>query len=168
MARPRGNEWLEEDILSLGRQGVQIIVSLLDRNEIYELGLEKEAELCLKNAIEYINIPIADRNVPKSDPGFHNFISQLKEKISAGRHMVIHCRMGIGRSTIIAGCLLIKPGYKPDDIIAHVSKIRGLRVPDTDEQIDWLKKQEQYICAGKVQASSKISSDCNKEGLANI
>ena len=51
MARPRGNEWLEEDILSLRKQGVQIIVSLLDRNEIYELGLEKESKLCLKNGI---------------------------------------------------------------------------------------------------------------------
>ncbi|HWK07884.1 MAG TPA: protein-tyrosine phosphatase family protein [Puia sp.] len=142
MARPRGNEWLEEDILSLKKQGVQTIVSLLDRNEIYELGLEKEPELCLQNGIEYVNFPIADRNVPKSDPGFHNFIGQLKEKITAGRHMVIHCRMGIGRSTIIAGCLLITPGYKTDDIIAHISKIRGLRVPDTDEQIAWLKKQE--------------------------
>jgi hypothetical protein len=70
MARPRGNEWLEEDILSLGRQEAQTIVSLLDRNEIYELGLEKESELCLKNGIEYINPPITDRNVPKWDPGF--------------------------------------------------------------------------------------------------
>lgn len=142
MARPRGNEWLEEDILSLGRQGVQIIVSLLDRNEIYELGLEKEPELCLNNGIEYVNFPIADRNVPKLDLDFHNFIGQLKEKILTGSHIVIHCRMGIGRSTIIAGCLLMKPGYKTDDIIAHISKMRGLHVPDTDEQIAWLKKQE--------------------------
>ena len=142
MARPRGNEWLEEDILSLKKQGVQTIVSLLDRNEIHELDLEKEAELCLQNGIEYVNFPIADRNVPNRDPGFNNFIGQLKEKISAGGQMVIHCRMGIGRSTIIAGCLLIKPGYKTDDIVAHISKIRGMRVPDTDEQIAWLKKQE--------------------------
>lgn len=142
MARPRGNEWLEEDILSLKRQGVQIIISLLDRNEIYELSLEKESELCSKHGIEYINFPIVDRNVPKPDFVFHNFIAQLKEKISAGSHMVIHCRMGIGRSTIIAGCLLLKPGYKTEEVIAHISKIRGMRVPDTDEQTAWLKKQE--------------------------
>jgi len=42
MARPRGNEWLEDEILSLKRQDVQVIVSLLERNEVYELGLEKE------------------------------------------------------------------------------------------------------------------------------
>src|ERR1700754_2314975 len=83
MARPRGNEWLEEDILSLKKQGVQIIVSLLDLNEIYELGLENELVLCLKNSIEYVNFPIPDRNVPKTDAAFKNFIGQLKEKIAA-------------------------------------------------------------------------------------
>jgi hypothetical protein len=50
--------------------------------------------------------------------------------------------MGIGRSSIIAGCLLLKPGNITNDVIAHISKIRGFRVPDTDEQIAWLKKQE--------------------------
>jgi protein-tyrosine phosphatase len=142
MARPRGSDWLEEDILSLKRQGVQVIVSLLDRNEIHELGLEKEAERCLNHRIEYINFPIVDRNVPKLDFVFHNFITQLKEKISIGTNIVIHCRMGIGRSTIIAGCLLLRPGYKTDEVIADISKIRGMSVPDTDGQIAWLKKQE--------------------------
>jgi protein-tyrosine phosphatase len=142
MARPRPNEWLESDILSLKKQGVQLIVSLLDRNEIYELGLGKEEELCLVHGIEYINFQIPDRNVPKMDPGFHTFIRQLKDKIAGGSHVVIHCRMGIGRSSIIAGCLLLGPMYKTGEVIAHISKIRGLRVPDTDAQIAWLKKQE--------------------------
>ncbi len=142
MARPRGNEWLEEEILSLKRQNVQVIVSLLDQNEIYELGLEKEAEFCLNHGIGFINLPILDRKIPKPDSGFHNFIGQLTEKIFAGNNVVIHCRMGIGRATIIAGCLLLKQGYNTEEIIAHISKIRGLRVPDTEEQIAWLKKQE--------------------------
>jgi hypothetical protein len=77
---------LEEDILSLKKQGVQTIVSLLDRNEIYELGLENESELCLKHGIEFITFPIIDRNVPKPDSKFHNFIGQLKEKyLSEGK-----------------------------------------------------------------------------------
>ena len=50
--------------------------------------------------------------------------------------------MGIGRSSIIAGCLLLKAGYKANEVIQHISKVRGLRVPDTEEQIAWLKKRE--------------------------
>ena len=52
MARPRGNEWLEEEVLSLKKQNVQLIVSLLDRNEIYELGLKKESEICSNLGID--------------------------------------------------------------------------------------------------------------------
>ena len=125
MARPRGNEWLEEDIISLKKQGVQTIVSLLDRNEMYELGLEKESELCLKHGIEYINFPIVDRNIPKPDHGFHSFIGQLNERIFAGKHMVIHCRMGIGRSTIIAGCLLIRPDIRRTTSLHILAKSGG-------------------------------------------
>jgi hypothetical protein len=42
MARPRGNDWLEEEILSLRKQNVQVIVSLLEKEEITELGLRNK------------------------------------------------------------------------------------------------------------------------------
>lgn len=142
MARPRGNEWLENEIISLKKQNVQVMISLLEQDESTELGLRQQAELCAKQGIEYINFPIPDRGIPRQDNKFRNFIIQLKEKIDAGHTTVIHCRMGIGRSSIIAGCILLKAGYKTNEVIAHISKIRGLRVPDTDEQIAWLKKQE--------------------------
>jgi protein-tyrosine phosphatase len=83
------------------------IVSLLDRNEIYELGLENEPELCLKHDIEFIHFPIIDRTVPKQDVVFRDFITRLKGKISSGTSIVIHCRMGIGRASIIASCLML-------------------------------------------------------------
>jgi protein-tyrosine phosphatase len=142
MARPRGDKWLEDEIINLKKQNVQIVVSLLEKDEITELGLRQEAELCLKHSIEYINFPIPDRGVPKQDNQFRNFINQLKEKIDENNSVIIHCRMGIGRSAIISGCLLLKPGYKTNEVISLISKARGVQVPDTDEQIAWLKKQE--------------------------
>jgi protein-tyrosine phosphatase len=142
MARPRGDDWLENEIRELKKQNVQVMVSLLEQDEIIELGLRQQAELCAKQDIEYINFPIPDRGIPKQDNRLRNFIIQLKEKIDSGHTVIIHCRMGIGRSAIIAGCLLFKAGNKTNEVIAHISKIRGLRVPDTDEQIAWLKKQE--------------------------
>jgi protein-tyrosine phosphatase len=120
----------------------KVMVSLLEQDESTELGLRLQAALCAKQGIEYINFPIPDRGIPKQDNKLRNFIIQLKEKLDAGRTTVIHCRMGIGRSAIMAGCLLLKAGNKTNEVIAHISKIRGLRVPDTDEQIAWLKKQE--------------------------
>ncbi len=142
MARPRGEEWLEDEIDKFKKQNVGLLVSLLEQKEISELGLNKQKELCIKNNIAFINYPIVDRGIPKKGYELDKFISQLTEKVKEGISIVIHCRMGIGRSSIIAACILLQAGLKTDDIIQKISKVRGLKVPDTDEQIKWLKDRE--------------------------
>lgn len=139
MPRPRGGEWLDKEIANLKKLSAGVIVSLLESSEIFELGLDKEQELCAQHDIDYINFPISDRSVPADRAGVDALIKQLRDKIAVGASVVIHCRMGIGRSSIIAGCLLLREGQRPDDIIAHISKVRGLKVPDTEEQVKWLQ-----------------------------
>ena len=139
MARPRGNDWLDEEITNIKKQGVELLVSLLEPNEVLELGLRQEQQLCSKHNITYINFPIVDRGIPKRNDDTDTLINHLLNKINTGSTTVIHCRMGIGRSSIIAGALLLKTGQNAKDIFAHISKIRGLTVPDTDEQTKWLE-----------------------------
>jgi protein-tyrosine phosphatase len=139
MARPRGGDWLEQEIIQLKKQGTGILVSLLESPEINELGLSKEKPFCEVHGLEYVNFPIADRSIPTSPDKAKVLIEYLTDKINDSHSVVIHCRMGIGRSSIIAGCILLKAGYKANDVMAHISKARGLKVPDTDEQEKWLK-----------------------------
>ncbi|MGN6438292.1 MAG: protein-tyrosine phosphatase family protein [Agriterribacter sp.] len=69
-------------------------------------------------------------------------MDSLTRKIDEGQSVVIHCRMGIGRSSIIAACVLLKYKLKAKVIIENISSIRGLKVPDTDEQLSWLMSRE--------------------------
>jgi protein-tyrosine phosphatase len=140
MARPRGGDWLTQEIAQLKKQGVQVLVSLLEQQEITELGLNAQQQTCTANAIEYINFPITDRSIPVSTEKAKTLIEALTEKINNGSPVVIHCRMGIGRSSIMAACILLKAGYRPNEVLSHISKIRGLKVPDTEEQEKWLKR----------------------------
>jgi protein-tyrosine phosphatase len=142
MARPRGDDWLEDEITNLKNSGVGVLVSLLESDEIYELGLGFEKELCLEKNINYINFPITDRNIPKENDNTDQFIRLLVEKLNKGLSVVIHCRMGIGRSSIIAAAVLLEYDLKVSDVIENIIKIRGVRVPDTDEQLTWLKARE--------------------------
>jgi protein-tyrosine phosphatase len=50
--------------------------------------------------------------------------------------------MGIGRSSIIAAAVLLKYKQNADKIIENISTIRGLKVPDTDKQLSWLKSRK--------------------------
>lgn len=142
MARPRGGEWLEEEIAMFKKQQVHTLVSLLESQEIAELGLNKEQQLCAMHGITYINFPIADRNIPEKNNRLEPFISTLTQQIQKAHSVVIHCRMGIGRSSIIAGSILLEAGLKTTDIFQHITNVRGLKVPDTDEQVRWLKDRE--------------------------
>lgn len=138
MARPRGNDWLEQEIVQLKKQGIGVMISLLESQEVTELGLRKQKEICTTQGIEYINFPIIDRGLPASTDKVKALIEDLTGHLNNGKSVVIHCRMGIGRSSVIAGCILLQTGYKPGDIFAHIGKIRGLKVPDTEEQAKWV------------------------------
>ena len=112
---------------------------------ISELGLRDQQSLCLKHEIEYINFPIADRSIPAKGGKIELLIDQLYQKIQTGNSVVIHCRMGIGRCSIIAGCILLKVGFKTEQVLQIITAARGLKVPDTDQQVQWLKDREKSI-----------------------
>jgi len=142
MARPRGNDWLEDEITNLKNNQVGVLVSLLERDEIYDLNLDLEKELCLTKNISYINYPIPDRDVPKQNDNTDQLIDSLTKKLNEGLSVVVHCRMGIGRSSIIAAAVLLKYNLKTNDIIENIIRIRGIKVPDTEKQLLWLKERE--------------------------
>lgn len=142
MARPRSDDWLEDEINHLKNNKVDVLVSLLERDEIYELKLDNEEQLCRTKNITYINFPIGDRNIPKQNGDTDKLVDILKNKIDEGHSVVVHCRMGIGRSSIIAASVLLKYKLKAKDIIDNITSIRGLKVPDTDKQLSWLMSRE--------------------------
>jgi len=42
MPRPRAGDWLDDEIAGWKADGIDIVVSLLEANEVYELGLSQE------------------------------------------------------------------------------------------------------------------------------
>ncbi|MGF1580138.1 MAG: dual specificity protein phosphatase family protein [Gemmataceae bacterium] len=138
MPRPRAGDWLEDEIASWKQRGLEVVASLLEPDEVIELGLEAEPELCGNTGIEFLSFPIPDRGVPAAKSDFVGFVSLLKERLLVERSVGIHCRMGVGRSAVVAACLLIQRGINPNEAFATIEKARGLSVPDTEEQVDFV------------------------------
>jgi len=138
LPRPRGGDWLDEEMRSWKNAGADVVVSLLMPDESLGLDLEKEAEACKHQGIEFVSFGIPDRNVPASRLEACNLLQRLHGFLVAGRGVAIHCRQGIGRSGLMAGCLLILSGTKPEDAVAKISRARGCEVPETVEQRTWL------------------------------
>lgn len=140
MARPRGNEWLEDEIMLLAHRGIELLVSLLEEDEVYELELEREAHLCKKHGIAFLNFPIKDRSVPANSEAFRVLVKQVDEYLEKDKRLVIHCRMGIGRASLLAAGILVYKGIDSQLVFELISEYRRLTVPDTPDQINWLKR----------------------------
>jgi protein-tyrosine phosphatase len=69
-----------------------------------------------------------------------DFTKRLYHEAAGGLNTVVHCRAGIGRTGIIAAGVLLHCGFEPQEAIEHISKLQGVQVPDTQEQIDWVVK----------------------------
>lgn len=85
MPRPRGGEWLEDEIRSLRAQGIDVLVSLLTPDEIAELELEHEAPCCASAGIEFLSLPIEDRSVPPDPQAARELIERLAVDLRGGK-----------------------------------------------------------------------------------
>jgi protein-tyrosine phosphatase len=138
MARPRAGDWLRDEIAGWASYRIDVVVSLLEPTEIAELDLGNEAALCREHGIDLISFPIADRGVPASLRSTAELAGRLAEQINEGKSIAVHCRAGIGRSAVLAGCVLVALGTEPGSALALISNARRLTVPDTEEQRRWL------------------------------
>jgi protein-tyrosine phosphatase len=101
------------------------------------LGLAAEEECCRACGIEFISLPIEDRSVPSSVSEFNKLLDLLNGLLAIRKSVVIHCRAGIGRSSIIAASLLIKNGLSAGAAFQKIERAGGFPVPDTPEQRRW-------------------------------
>lgn len=145
MPRPRGGDWLEDEIHSLRESNIDALVSLLEPNEVIELELEREAEYCVKFGINFLSFPIADRQVPSSIRETKNFVQTLFTLLAQNQSLVIHCRQGIGRASMIASCVMTLSGFSVEEAFAQIVEARGCAVPDTQEQRDWVSRFAQVF-----------------------
>jgi protein-tyrosine phosphatase len=138
MPRPRGGDWLEDEIRSLKSSGVEAVISLLEREEIAELDIAEEKSLCEAHGISYLSFPIKDRNIPLSKREAFDFARILANLLQDGSSVVIHCRQGVGRSALVAACVLVLGGSSVEKAFELIEKARRCSVPDTEEQRQWV------------------------------
>jgi len=137
-ARPRGGDWIEDEIGAWREEGVDIVVSLLTSQESMGLDLEREEQVCRAAGLEFIGFPIEDRSVPDSDHAAMDRIGKLASLLDRGKNAVAHCRLGVGRASLIAIGALLFESTNLDAAIAEVGRTRGVQVPETAGQRQWL------------------------------
>jgi protein-tyrosine phosphatase len=132
MPCPTGDD-LEDQFASLAQAGITRIISMLAPDEAGLLGVASETRLCADAGIAFENHPIVDFGLPDQS-AFRRLVAHITDHLQNGAHVAIHCRAGIGRSGMVASAVLIRLGYAPEQAIEKVSIARGVSIPDTIEQ----------------------------------
>ena len=135
----------------LADREIQVIVSLLCDSELGELGLEDEAAACSRHHIEFISLPVPDLGVPADTGQFIDAVHRLAASIRDGTRIAVHCRQSVGRSGLLTASIAIACGIPLQDALATITKARGVSVPETPAQKDWLHRLEARLwtsCAG--------------------
>jgi protein-tyrosine phosphatase len=137
-ARPRGGDWLSDEVAGWKQAGVGMVLSLLEHHEEESLDIRGEAAEVRRQGIEFTSFPIPDRQVPASEAKLAQALDKVEHALSSGKNVLVHCRQGVGRTGLVAACLLIKRGLSPGAAVEQLSAARGVAVPETTEQREWI------------------------------
>jgi protein-tyrosine phosphatase len=137
-ARPRGGDWLDEEAAGWRHAGLNVIISLLENEEAAQLELFREGDAAASNGVKFISFPIPDRGAPPSVRAALPLLKKIVDALEEGKNVAVHCRQGIGRSGLIAVGALMSSGIGAEKAIDIVSKARGLKIPETPAQLQWI------------------------------
>src|SRR4029453_13120873 len=100
--RPRGGDWLEDEVQAWQQAGLDRVVSLLRPDEVADFDLSKEKAWGQAHYPQFMSFPISDRSVPASRDAALALVHQLEQGLAAGERIAVHCRQGIGRVAFLA------------------------------------------------------------------
>jgi protein-tyrosine phosphatase len=124
-------------VRGLRRLGVDVLVSAQTDSERVECDLVDEERVATAAGLRCACFPIEDRTVPVTAAAVA-FVQPLHAMYRQGADVVFHYWAGIGRSSLLAALLLGMDGVEPAEAWRLIAAVRGLPVPDTWEQEEWL------------------------------
>jgi protein-tyrosine phosphatase len=136
---PPGGHQLAGAIDDLRRAGIGSMVSLLSEEEIRVLGLEQEERLCSEAGLRFRWFPVTDHSIPESMESFTAVVRELQSDLRHNLRVGAHCFAGIGRSCTLMAALLCAEGLTVHEAFARLQEARGIPVPDTWIQIQWIE-----------------------------
>ena len=133
--------WLTNHVAVGGRFPADRIAELAERHEIrgiVDLRVEEcDDETALANAgIAFLHLPTPDMHPPDVE-SLQAGVAFARSIIMRGEKVLIHCQHGIGRSALLALCVLVDQGFAPLDALSHAKDRREKISPSPSQFKGW-------------------------------
>jgi protein-tyrosine phosphatase len=86
--------------------------------------------------IDFLHLPTPDLE-PATNDHLETGVAFVRERLARGEKVLIHCQHGIGRSPLLALCVLVDQGWAPLDALAHAKNRRALVSPSRSQYEGW-------------------------------
>lgn len=139
---PIGRNLVARDVARLaGTYGVRALVTLQEEAEIGALpGGDPRAE-AVRQGLSSLWLPIVDCAAPRGVGDATPLVERVVELLTAGEVVVVHCLGGLGRSGLLAACVLVRLGVAPAEAMAEaMARVRAARPGAIQTRV-----QEQFI-----------------------
>ncbi|KAJ8289685.1 hypothetical protein GJAV_G00004140 [Gymnothorax javanicus] len=149
---------LQRDVGELQVQGVQDVFVFCTRGELHKYRVPCLLEAYQQCGICVHHLPFPDGGVPELDQCCQ-ILEELQWSIEDNRKTIIHCYGGLGRSALIAACLLQKLSITmtPDKTIEILRQLRGGGAIQTVKQYNFLHEFREKFAA--FQESRAVSDE---------
>jgi ADP-ribosyl-[dinitrogen reductase] hydrolase len=115
-------------------------LTLPDEATPYDEGLPVE--------IDFLRKPIPDHGIPAEPGHMAETLMCLRQALHDGAIVYLHCRAGIGRTAMVAGCLLVEHGLSGEEALMELNRLwqQSPRaqdwplIPETDRQADYVRR----------------------------
>lgn len=140
---------LTADIGKLKTESVQEAFVLCTRGELKKYRVPDLLECYAEAAITVHHIPFPDGSVPSMDRCV-KLLDELQVCLMEGRKTIIHCFGGVGRTCLVAACLMLRmdESFGAEAVMSRMRELRGNRAIQTVKQynfiMDFVKNLAEY------------------------
>ena len=93
-------------------------------------------DVLARHGVAFLHLPTIDHDVV-SPPMLRDGVAFAVGQITAGRRVLVHCQCGIGRSALLALCVLVERGHAPLDALVLAKDRRTLVCPNQRQYEAW-------------------------------
>lgn len=127
---------LPADLGSIRAWGAQALVTLLEDDEFDLLHVRSLGDMAESAGLDWYHLPIPDMAAPgwQFERRWVYAGLRLRRLLRSCGRVVIHCRVGLGRSGTIAARLLAELGMPPAEAISQVRKARPGAIQSSEQE----------------------------------
>jgi predicted protein tyrosine phosphatase len=97
-----------------------------------------DAEALARAGVDLLHLPTPDLE-PASVAMLDSGVEFVRGHVERGHKVLIHCQHGIGRSPLLALCVLVDQGWEPLAALAHAKDCRPAVSPSRSQYDGWVR-----------------------------